>query len=79
MARTLQMFERPKVPRVARMHVIDAGHSDDMDEPLMVQYRCRRCSRESEWMTARSVTEAKRGIPCPDCNQSTTQRRSEGL
>lgn len=68
MGRTLQMFERPKVPRVVRMHVIDAGVNDCAGDPIVVQYRCSRCNYESEWMTARTDTEVKRGIPCPNCN-----------
>lgn len=66
MPRTMQMFERPKVPRVVRMHVSDAGHGDEWD--MRVRYQCARCNHETDWTTARTVTEAKRGIPCPNCN-----------
>ena len=70
MGRTLQMFERPKVPRIVRMHVTDAGQGTGDEDSMIVRYRCRRCKHETEWTDARTVTEAKRGVPCPNCNAS---------
>lgn len=62
------MFERPKVPRVIRMHVSDAGHGDSMG--AIVRWQCRKCGHETDWdqVGEASVTKLKRGIPCPKCN-----------
>lgn len=58
------------------MGVMDAG------EPGC-RFRCRRCGHETDWIGVWSVkdgwertdqpltlTEAKRGVPCPKCNQA---------
>jgi DNA-directed RNA polymerase subunit RPC12/RpoP len=61
-ARQLELLQKPprRSPRVL-MHVCDAG--DDV-----VQFRCSTCGCRSKWLTGMSVTEAKRGLPCPKCN-----------
>jgi hypothetical protein len=67
MARQSEMFERP--PRKTRgqlMHVCDAGAGED--KPV-VQFECRKCHFQSDWYQFDTVTEAKRGIPCPRCNE----------
>lgn len=66
MARTLEMFEKPRKPHQWLMHVCDADSPGEGEQH--VQYRCNKCGHESEWQTAVSVTAAKRGIPCPKCN-----------
>lgn len=66
MARTLEMFEKPRKPREWLMHVCDAG--SEVEGEQWVMYRCNRCGHESDWTTASSVTAAKRGVPCPKCN-----------
>lgn len=66
MARTLEMFDKPRKPRQWLMHVSDAG--GDGPDDVHVRYECQRCGHETGWMMARTVTEAKRGIPCPTCN-----------
>lgn len=68
MARTLEMFEKPRKQREWLMHVCDAASEGEGEQ--LVQYRCYRCGHESEWETAASVTAAKRGIPCPKCNMT---------
>ena len=50
-------------PRVM-MHVCDAGDG-------VAQYECRRCGAVSEWPPFTTISEVKRGIPCPDCNTPT--------
>jgi len=72
MAAQQKLFELPPRETVKRMHVTDAG-SD------AVQFRCKRCGFVSKWLRcneggtdgAMPVTEAKRGLPCPQCNQPT--------
>lgn len=51
----------PRPPRKKLMHVCDAGEG-------AVRYICHRCGLKTDWMVERTVTEAKRGIPCPACN-----------
>lgn len=51
------------------MHVCDSGGPCEEDgSGAMVRMQCKRCSYESEWLYLGSVTEAKRGKPCPVCN-----------
>ena len=69
--RTLFTIEpEPKKPRKKPqnlMHVIDAGPAEFGDGCIAV-FKCNRCGHETDWMNAGTVTAAKRGIPCPDCN-----------
>lgn len=65
-ARQGELLEKP--PRRMRgqlMHVCDAGDADG----IIVQMRCRKCGYQSEWMHIDTVTEAKRGLPCPKCKE----------
>lgn len=60
----------PKPPRRTRgqlMHVCDAGDSGEGRKPMCLM-QCGKCKHESEWLVFDTVTEAKRGIPCPKCN-----------
>ncbi len=67
---TLDLFTgkpRPRrKPRVL-MHVVDAGQEGGRP---VCQMRCARCGLESDWLLFDTVTEAKRGIPCDNCNRS---------
>lgn len=58
----------PRAPRQWRMHVIDAGDSNDDELPVIARFACVRCNTETEWTKVGSVREAKRGLPCPTCN-----------
>ena len=56
------------------MHVadagqVDAGAAEDLGKPLC-RMRCARCGEETDWLVFDTVSEAKRGIPCPTCNQT---------
>ena len=71
MARSLEMFDKPRKKHEWLMHVIDCGNGncgvlDDGEQFVLL--KCNRCGNESEWITLPSVTAAKRGIPCPVCN-----------
>ena len=72
MKRLPDMFAELKPPRARPkrlMHVCDsAGSCDEEGGGAMVRMWCLRCSHETEWLTFPTVTEAKRGIPCPKCN-----------
>lgn len=57
-------------PRLVRMHVIDAGIGCGDAEPgeQFVRYACAKCGAETDWESARSISEAKKGVPCHNCN-----------
>lgn len=67
MSRQLDLIGKPKrkSPRVL-MRVCDAGCGDS--RPI-VQFRCAKCDYQSGWFTFDTVAEAKRGLPCPKCNE----------
>lgn len=55
-----------------RMLPDDMGPADGHRRgAVMVKYRCHRCGRKSRWLYARSISVARRGIPCPHCREST--------
>jgi len=66
MARQGDLFGRSRRRRVWRMQVIDAGDGHGSD--MVAQFRCSRCGTETDWLVIRTVSEAKRGIPCHRCN-----------
>lgn len=64
--RQLTLFPRPKRPHIWRMHVEDAG--DDGEREVVAKFRCARCGAETGWIGGLTVTAARRGLPCPQCN-----------
>ena len=79
MTRTPDMFQELKPPRKAPqklMHVCDVGGCCEEDgSGEMVRMSCKRCGYESRWLYLGSVTEAKRGKPCPVCNANTGETK----
>lgn len=65
MARTAELFDKPKVRRRVLMHMIDAGN---IEGEAAARFTCRKCHYETGWMPC-SRTETWRGIPCPNCNE----------
>ena len=64
-ARQYELLERPKrKTRGQLMHVCDAGCGE---EKPIVQFQCPKCEYQSDWFEFDTVTEAKRGLPCPKC------------
>jgi len=68
MTRQFVMEEiKPQLPRKRPrklMHVIDAGQD-------MIHMKCWHCGYDDGETTMRTtVTEAKRGYPCPECNRT---------
>ena len=49
------------------MHVSDGDGPDD----VWCRMQCTKCKAETEWIKFDTVTQAKRGIPCPTCNTTT--------
>lgn len=59
-------FDIPRTrPRRIMMHVADAGDHGSK----VIQFRCSQCGHDTGWiMDERTVTENRRGMPCPKCN-----------
>lgn len=64
MARTPDMFEKlPRRKARVLMHVADAGQD-------MIRFECYVCGHDTGWIPDEiTITDAKRGIPCPECNK----------
>jgi len=64
--------QKPRRPPRQLMHVSDAGDScsDDSDDAVIAKFACKRCGHETDWIELGTVTEARRGIPCPCCNNA---------
>jgi hypothetical protein len=70
MPRQAALFPAPERAAPRRlMHVCDAGNGE---EGTLVQFHCARCDHRSEWLRGITVSEAKRGLPCPRCNTPAT-------
>lgn len=67
MADQLELIAKPKRPQVKRMHVADAGCIDGVGRCAV--FECSRCGEKTDWTPITTVTEAKRGLPCPVCNK----------
>ena len=66
MATPLLFDELPRSrSKLVRMHVVDAS----CESGLIVVVECWKCGHSSGWIQVDTVTEAKRGIPCPNCNR----------
>lgn len=61
----MQLFSKEQAPRRkpnALMHVNDAGSG-------FIELKCSTCGYETGWIEETlTVTEYKRGLPCPVCN-----------
>jgi len=67
MKRAADMFEKPVRTRSkANMYPIDAGPG--MGGQLMALMECPKCSHDGGWWDFDTMTEAKRGVPCPKYN-----------
>lgn len=68
-ANVTQLFTKEQAPRtkspVRRMRVIDAGFT-----PYHVHFVCRHCGHDEGFKMYQNhtITELKRGLPCPKCN-----------
>lgn len=68
----------PKPPRQkprVLMHVFDAGPGEETWG--IVRFQCLKCGDETDWMRVETMTEAKRGIPCPKCNNGYDWHRND--
>lgn len=62
-ARTAEMFDKPKIRRRVLMHWDDAGY--DGDKPIG-NFVCQKCGHRAGWL--RCSEAEMRGVPCPKCN-----------
>lgn len=66
MAELFSKEQAPKRPPIKRMHVVDAGNGLS---GKVIQFECRRCGHNTGWIEDTcSVSDNKRGLPCPKCN-----------
>lgn len=57
----------PRRPRRVMMHVADAG---DGPSCPMIRFECPRCGHDTDWIKDQwTVSENRRGRPCPVCNK----------
>lgn len=75
MAKTLDLFPsdpKPRTPRVVRMHMVDAGEApgrmSGWKTAQGAHFKCCRCGHDDDWTFDLTITEIKRGLPCPKCN-----------
>lgn len=54
------------------MHVVDAGGDCSGSGSHSVVFECAKCGHKTDWQKVESVTEGRRGIPCPICNRERT-------
>lgn len=57
----------PRSPRKVRMRVMDAGHLPHGVKGI--EFECKKCGHNTGWIEdIWTVTENRRGLPCPKCN-----------
>jgi hypothetical protein len=65
------LFDKEALPRkssVKRMRVADAGNGPGCK---VIQFVCPHCNHDTGWIKdEKTITENKRGLPCPKCNPS---------
>ena len=72
MAKQQTLFSMPRsASKIKRMHVIDAGNGPNVSLTWL-EWFCKRCGHNESGYYTGTVTEHKRGIPCPKCNPTTT-------
>ncbi len=59
-------FVKPRAPKRVMAHIADAGDG--------IGFFICKCGWESGWVECPTVTYGKRGIPCPQCNQTEIER-----
>jgi len=65
---TMDLFgPKPRRPPQKLMHVADVYCDMCSEEVQVVKFVCSRCDYATDWVEISTVTEAKRGIPCPVC------------
>lgn len=69
MKRALDLFPGTKPPRAkprVMMHGVDFGY----DGPwTLAHVVCGRCGHDGDWLIFDNDSDARRGAPCPACNE----------
>lgn len=61
-------YVKPRAKPLKRMHVHDAGHLPGGSKGI--QFVCPRCGHDTGWIHDEwTVTQNRRGLPCPKCNE----------
>jgi len=64
------LFAKEDLPRsapVKRMRVADAGYL--LGGAKDIRFECPHCGHDTDWIADElTVTENRRGLPCPCCN-----------
>lgn len=61
----MQLFTKDQAPRRKPRHLM---HVEDAGDGILL--KCVHCGHSTGWIVATlTVTEYKRGIPCPECNE----------
>lgn len=70
----------PRSPRIVRMRVIEETMGCGMPEPgeQYVRFQCHKCEAVTDWEYVPSITAARRGIPCHNCNPATDEKNYAG-
>lgn len=73
------LFKKKDLPRhkpLKRMHVADAGHLPGGAPGI--RFKCSCCQHDTGWIADEwTVTENRRGHPCPRCNPASNPNPSE--
>lgn len=77
MARTAEMFEKPKVSRRVMMHVMDAGHGDTIES--MVRWSCSKCGRDRLERSGRKHLDAETRSAVPKLQCRSTRRKAMNI
>lgn len=54
--------------RVMMKGVDHSFNDEDPESPYIGHMRCHKCGHDAGWMGFKTLTEARRGAPCPVCN-----------
>ena len=66
MARTIEMFEKPRqTPRTLAWPI---DHGEGAGKGYTAHFECRKCGW-SQWLSECTKTQARKGVPCPNCNE----------
>lgn len=73
----MSLFDNlPRTPRRVIMHIIDAGGGCGSEPGIQyVRFKCDTCSAETDWEEMPSISAARRGIPCHNCNTNPTNEQ----
>jgi DNA-directed RNA polymerase subunit RPC12/RpoP len=59
-------LKKERAKRRVLMHVCEG--EEDADGKPAAKFECRKCGRKTDWIQM-EASAAKRGLPCPTCNQ----------